>query len=47
MEQQRQNIQYLHRDVGLDKEKYEQLGKTDECKNMKDGSTRDMKHKCL
>ena len=37
MEQQGQRLQWLHEDRGLDLENYEQLGKTDRCKNMNDG----------
>ena len=36
MKQQRPKVQYLHEEMGLEQEKIEQLGKTDECKNMND-----------
>ena len=39
MEQQRKMIQCLYEDMGLDQENYEQLGKTNECKNMNNGWT--------
>ena len=47
MEQKRQRLQWLHEDIGLDQENYEQLGKTDSCKNMNDGWAQDMNNKCL